>query len=31
MLSLMRAELQTAMALTGCIDIAKAGPDLLVS
>jgi L-lactate dehydrogenase (cytochrome) len=29
MLTTMRSELHTAMALTGCTDIAQAGPDLL--
>jgi L-lactate dehydrogenase (cytochrome) len=29
MLATMQAELRTAMALTGCTDVAKAGPDLL--
>lgn len=30
MLQTMREELKTAMALTGCTDVARAGPDLLV-
>lgn len=29
MLAILREELKTAMALTGCTDVAKAGPDLL--
>jgi L-lactate dehydrogenase (cytochrome) len=30
MLEIMREELKTAMALTGCTDVARAGPELLV-